>query len=89
VIADHLLAGTDPKTIFDPNGLIDDLTKSSPSAFLTPRWIVTSTATKRPATVTGRCTTSEEMGDGIPLGDRPQLILLTVVAIAERFRKWC
>ena len=28
-IVDQLLAGADPKTIFDPNGLIDDLTPSS------------------------------------------------------------
>lgn len=27
-IVDQLLAGADPKTIFDPNGLIDDLKKA-------------------------------------------------------------
>jgi putative transposase len=27
-ILDQLLAGADPKTVFDPNGLIDDLKKA-------------------------------------------------------------
>jgi putative transposase len=27
-VLDQLLAGADPKTVFDPNGLIDDLKKA-------------------------------------------------------------
>jgi transposase-like protein len=28
VVLDQLLAGADPKTVFDPNGLLDDLKKA-------------------------------------------------------------
>ena len=39
-VLDQLLAGADPKTAFDPNGLIDDLKKHWPNGFSMPRWTI-------------------------------------------------
>lgn len=36
-IVDQLLAGADPKTIFNPNGLVDDLKKAFAERVLVPR----------------------------------------------------
>src|SRR5215203_3343225 len=49
-ILDQLLAGADPKTAFDPNGLLDDLKKALAERALTPRWITLSLAKEEPAT---------------------------------------
>ena len=48
-ILDQLLAGADPKTAFDPNGLLDDL-KALAERALKPRWITLSLAKEEPAT---------------------------------------
>ncbi len=49
-ILDQLLAGADPKTAFDPNGLLDDLKKALAERALKPRWITLSLAKEEPAT---------------------------------------
>jgi putative transposase len=33
VVLDQLLSGADPKTVFDPNGLLDDLKKALAGGF--------------------------------------------------------
>src|SRR5215207_5971332 len=43
-ILDQLLAGADPKTAVDPNGLLDDLKKALAERALKPRWITLSLA---------------------------------------------
>ena len=46
-VLDQLLSGADPKTAFDPNGLIDDLKKALAERVSTPRWIITWRAKSR------------------------------------------
>ena len=45
-VLDQLLAGANPKTVFDPNGLLDDLKKAGRNEFSTPRWTIISPAKK-------------------------------------------
>ena len=49
-ILDQLLAGADPKTVFEPNGLLDELKKALAERALNAEWITTSPATAAPAT---------------------------------------
>ena len=46
-ILDQLLAGADPKTAFDPNGLLDGLKKALAERALNARWIIISLARRR------------------------------------------
>ena len=46
-VLDQLLAGADPKTVFDPNGLLDDRKRPWRNEFSTPRWTIISPAKSR------------------------------------------
>jgi hypothetical protein len=49
-LLDQLLAGADPKSAFDPNGLLDSLKKALTERALNAEWITICPATRKPAT---------------------------------------
>lgn len=53
-LLDQLLAGADPKTAFDPNGLLDDLKKAFAERALNAEWSIISRPARAatPATAT-------------------------------------
>ena len=51
-VLDQLLAGADPKTVLDPNGLLDDLKKPWRNEFSTLKWIIISPAKNKATVVT-------------------------------------
>ena len=62
-VLDQLLAGADPKTVFDPNGLLDDRKRPWRNEFSTPRWTIISPATER---ATGEMVMARRRSSPIP-----------------------